>query len=138
MNKYTQALISCIDELIANQATHDGDGYSLAFDCLDQEDINKMIRLQLEIDGRDLYDIYTSQSSTRVEDNLIQLLTNDNKDSRDDLIDAILKTATENYTRRLQDLINERCAEREASSYRDAGRYRTLNRTTGEIQWRSL
>lgn len=138
MNKYAQALISCIDELISNHATCDTNGYSLLVDTLDQEDINKMIRLQLEIDGRDIVDVYTSQSSSRVEDNLMQLLINDNRDSRDDLVDAILKTAQENYSPRLQDLINERCAEREASSYRERGNYKTLNRSTGEVQWRSL
>ena len=142
MNKFQQSLLNYIDELISDKATYDShDGYQLSIHDLHDLETNKLLRLQLEADGRDMQDVFFEDKSN-LDDNCInaffRILANDTRNTRNDFIDIILKNALERYSEKLQSLIDEMCSAKEYESRQLNKQYSSVNRTTGERQWLSL
>ena len=134
MNAY-QRLVNEIDTLIRTEGSYDTDGYSLDFVDLDTSDQQKIAGLFIDYDDRDLFSIYENEKYDDIVCSLLTMLKKDTRDSDEDLAECLKKNLVKYYAKRAQELIEERCAEVEASERWEHGQTKHQDRNTGEHYW---
>ncbi len=139
MNNHKQKLSRYVELLVALFGKHTENGYSLSLESIPDAEISKLIFYKLESNERNLESVFFQQDKSSDDDNCIaafmKMLCKNDKDSQSNFIETILSNALETYGSELQQMIDEACADIDASDYRQHGNMSYRQRQTGENTW---
>lgn len=115
MQDHDLNLMMALDDLIASHAKVDNEGYCL---CLSDpklcaEDLNNLVALYLETEGRDVSECFTDPMVDMENDDvtcaLLSVLKNPTTDNQLHLTSMIMKQSFNCHKKQLQKMIDERC-----------------------------
>ncbi len=131
MNSYA-TLTHYVDYLIKTEGTYDEDGYYLDYNGLDESDQKKLVALFIDYEERDLYSIYENKNLDDITSSLLTMLANDDKETDKDFLNCLKRNMVSYYTRRAQQLIDERSVDLESEDRLENRKISVLDRKTGE------
>jgi hypothetical protein len=115
MNKHYLNFINSVDRVIIQYGQFEPDeGYNLEFDSLELEVQSELSRLLLEYEDREVSECFLDPLQEMMNDDvtcaLLALLKDNSLEKKDNLATLLLKRTVYYCSRRIQDVIEERCS----------------------------
>lgn len=105
------ALTNEIDDVIWHAGRNQNGEYTLNFTDLDSSDAEKIVAAFINYDDRDLFSIYENDNRNEIVDSLLTMLKKDTRETDEDFVKSLKSNLVTYYSKRAQELIDERCPE---------------------------
>lgn len=128
---YSKVLYPFIDDLIRSNHKH----YYLSVDDLSERDQFRFSMHLIEHADRDLFSIYENENYDDIVSSLIQLLKNDDTESKLDFAETIQEKIISYYKPKMQKMIDDVIGIIEQDDYADKGFIRRHHKDNGEQYW---
>src|SRR5258707_9753534 len=115
MNKHYFRLVDHIDCMIGENAeiNDDKDNFDLQLDSLDIDDQAEIVRLYIESEDKDVSECFLDPAQDMANDDvtfaLLELLKNNNKDSKERIANLLVQRSINANKKQIQKIIDERC-----------------------------
>lgn len=130
-----QRLVNHIDSVIRNDATRTSEGYSLDFQGLPDHEQHEIVALFIDSDDRDLFSLYENEKHDDIVATLLTMLKKGDREAAEDFSDCVRNNLVKYYTKRAQEMIDDRLGWVEQEDQWEAGYTKRQDRNTGEYHW---
>jgi hypothetical protein len=136
--KYKRSLSSFSESLVSLFATYDGDGYTLNFSDLPDEEQNELARLYIDSTGRDVVECVNGKDFSLDNDYisaLLLMLKDNSRENREHFAEVTRKNIIIYYEQSLQELIDEACDTYMLNMNHENNYYSHIDQDHGDIYW---
>jgi hypothetical protein len=135
---HERKLIEFTNDLITHYADFKDNQYTLNFSDISEFDQDELVRLYIELTGRELTECVNGLDYSI--DNeytcaLLNMLENNCKERRDYFASVVRDNVVKHYSQSLQGYINDACQNYFIKEMNDNGIFSTIDKENGEVVW---
>jgi len=136
-----RALHTFVEDLVSQYAKYKNDEFTLSIDKLSTSDQNDLLRLYIDLTGRELTECVNGDDfsfDNEYNSSLLAMLANDCTFTRERFAEVTRKNILTYYKPQLQKLLDDQCEMHLHNMHEDRGYCRRQDREYGDFHWGAM